>query len=165
MGGKAVAQCVRPNPLGNASGMGGFGGDAVNLRIADRLELMLFKAPPAIGMRHALLAANLPPLAQKQQQVAREHRVAVAAALAAARAVSDRQDRLVLEAGRRAQHPRNLIAAQHGRQGTRMLYPVEFARQVRAIERSRVKEPQRRDRRVHRRRAKSGPALLDLVPA
>ena len=40
VGGEAVAQRVRPDPLGDARRMGRLGGDAVNLPVADRLEVV-----------------------------------------------------------------------------------------------------------------------------
>ena len=49
----------------------------------------------------------------------------------------------MLEAGRRVEHPRDLFAAEHRGQGARMFHPVQLARQVRAVERARVEEPQR----------------------
>lgn len=88
---------------------------------ADRLHRMLSREQPAVAVHHALLPPDNPPLAQKSEQVLRQHGIAIPPALATldaqqhapavdigdlqhqhlghaqARAISDRQCGLVLE--------------------------------------------------------------------
>jgi hypothetical protein len=140
-------------------------------------------------VHHALLASDLPPLAQQGQQIDREHGVAILPAFAAldpeqhtlavdiadlerchlrdtqARAIGDRQRRLVLEAGGGVQQPGDLVPAQHHRQLARMGHPDQLAREVRPVERVGEEEAQRRDDAVHRRHWNAGLALFDLEPA
>ena len=123
VGGEAVAQRVRPHPLGDVRGLCRLDDDAMELPGADRLHRMLSREQPAVAVHHALLPPDLPPLAQQREQVRRQHGIAVPPALAAfdtqqhalavdvgdlqrrdlgdaqAGAVSDRECRLVLEAG------------------------------------------------------------------
>ena len=84
---------------------------------------------------------------------------------AQAGAISDRQRRLVLEAGRRVQQTGNLVRAQHSRHLTRVHHSDQPAREVGPVERVREEEPQRRDDAVHRRHGNAGLALLDLEAA
>lgn len=169
--------------------MGGFGSNAVDLPGADRLEVMHTREQPAIGMHHALSAPDLPPFPQENEQVMGEHGIAIPAAFAAlnpeqhafavdipdleaghfaraqASSIGNRQDRLVLDAGRGIQHSAHFVPAEHGRQPARMLHPMELAGQVRTIQRSYVEEPQRRHCGVHGRGAEPRLRLLDLVAA
>jgi hypothetical protein len=71
MGREAMAQRVRSDPLGDTRRMGRFGSDPMDLPVADRLQVMLSGEQPPVGMHHALLPADLPPLAQKQEQILR----------------------------------------------------------------------------------------------
>ena len=103
----------------------------MDLPVADGLEVMLTREQPANGMHHPLLATSLRPREQEQEQIGGQHGVTMPTALAAldpqqyalaadvadlelgnfrgaqARAIGYRHDRLVLDAGRRVQHPRN----------------------------------------------------------
>jgi hypothetical protein len=83
VGGEAVAQRVRPDPLGNVGGLRRLDDDAVELPRADRLHRMLPRKQPAVAMHHALLPTDLPPLTQESEQILGEHGVAIAPALAA----------------------------------------------------------------------------------
>ena len=115
---------------------------------------MLPREQPAIAVHHALIAAQLPPLAQQREQVGRQHAVALLPAFAAldleqpplavdvahlehrhlahaqTGTISDRQGRLVLQTGGRPQQPGDLVAAQHHWQLARMAYPYQSAGQV-----------------------------------
>ena len=95
--------------------------------------------------------ATLPPVAQQLEQLRRQHRVAVLAALALldpdqhalavdvgdlqrddlgdaqARAIGDAQRRLVLEARRRLEQARDLLRAQHDRQLARLVDELRYA--------------------------------------
>jgi hypothetical protein len=84
---------------------------------------------------------------------------------AKAGAVGDRQRRLVLEAGGRAEQAGDLVAAQHHRQLARMGQPDQLARKVWPIDRVREEEPQRRYNAVHGRHRDADLALLDLEAA
>lgn len=110
------------DPLGDIGRLRCLDDDAMELPRADRLHRVLTGEQPAVAMHHTLFASNLPPLAQQREQVSREQRIAVLTAFALldsqqhalavdvahlehrdlgnpqARAVSDRQRRLVLEA-------------------------------------------------------------------
>ena len=189
MGGEAVAQRMRADPLGDVGGLCRLDDDAMELPGADRLHRVLAREQPAVAMHHALLPPDLPPLAQQGEQIGREHGVAVLPALAAldpeqhalavdvgdlqrrdlgdaqACAIGDRQRRLVLEAGGGVQQPGDLVAAQHHGQLARMGQPDELARQVRPIDRVGEEEAQRRHDAVHGRHRNAGIALLDLEPA
>ena len=137
VGGEAVAQRVRADPLGDVGCACRLDDDAVKLPGADRLQGMLAGKQPAVAMHHALLAAGLPPLAQQDQQIRREQGVAVSSALAAldpdqhalavdvldlqrrdlgdaqAGAVGHRQRRLMLETGCGVEQSRHLVPAEH----------------------------------------------------
>jgi hypothetical protein len=163
--GEAVPQRMRPNPLGDVRCARRLDDDPVQLPGADRLAGMLAWKQPALGVHHALLPADLPPLTQQGEHILREHRVAILPAFATfdpeqhalaidvadlegrdlgdaqARAISDRQRRLVLEAGRRVQQAGNLVGAQHRRQLAWVHHSDQPAREVGPVERVREKEP------------------------
>ena len=80
-------------------------------------------------------------------------------------AISDRQRRLVLDAGRRVQQAGDLVGAQHRRQLARMRHPDQPPREVGPVERVREEQPQRRDDAVHRRHGNASLALIDLEAA
>ena len=189
VGGEAVAQRVRPDPLGDVGGLRRLDDDAVELPGADRLHRMLSREQPAVAVHHALLPPDLPPLAQQREQVGRQHGIAVPPALAAldaqqhalavdvgdlqrrdlgdaqARAIGDRERGLVLEAGGGVEQPGDLVAAQHHGQLARVRQPDELARQVGAVERLGEEEAQRRHDAVHGRHGNAVLLLLDLEPA
>ncbi|MCY1306043.1 hypothetical protein D9M70_558760 [compost metagenome] len=71
MGGEAVPQRVRSDPLGDVGGLGRLNDDPIELPRADRLHRVLSREQPAVAVHHALLASDLPPLAQQQKQVVR----------------------------------------------------------------------------------------------
>jgi hypothetical protein len=83
MRGEAVAQRMRPNPLVDARCPRRLDDDPVQLSGADRLACMLAWKQPALGMHHALLPTDLPPLAQQGEHIRREHGVAILPAFAA----------------------------------------------------------------------------------
>jgi 3-hydroxyisobutyrate dehydrogenase len=83
MGGEAVSQRVRADSPSDPGSVGSLGRDPMDLPVADRLEVMQAGEQPSVGMHHALSPTDLPPFAQQQKQVMREHRVAVTAAFAA----------------------------------------------------------------------------------
>jgi len=156
---------------------------------ADRLHGVLAGEQPTVAMQHALLVPILPPLPQQRQQAGGEHGIAVLSALTAldpdqhplavdiahlehrhlgdaqARAIGDRQRRLMLEAGGGVEQPRHLVAAQHYRQLAGMAHPHQPSREVRPIERVGEEEPQGGNDAVHGRHRHAGLALLDLEPA
>ena len=80
-------------------------------------------------------------------------------------AIGHRQCRLVLEAGRRVEQARDLVAAQYHRQVAGPAHPNQPARQIGAVERLGEQEPQRRHDAVHGRHRNAGLALGDLEPA
>jgi hypothetical protein len=80
--GEAVAQRMRPNPLGDVRRTRGLDDDPMQLPGADRLTSMHSRKQPAPGVHHALLPSDLPPLAQQGEHVRREHGVAILAAFA-----------------------------------------------------------------------------------
>lgn len=159
VGGEAVTQRVRPDPLGDVGGLCCLDDHAIELAGADGLHRMLPREQPAVAMHHALLTSDLPPLTQKREPVLREHGVAIAPALATldaqqhalavdvgnlqhrnlgdtqARAIGNRQCGLVLEAGGGVEQPGHLVATEHHGQVARMRQPDKPARQVRAVER------------------------------
>ncbi len=189
VGGEAVAQRVRPDPLGDVGGLCRLDDDAMELPRADRLHRVLSGEQPAVAVHHALLPPDLPPLAQQGEQVFGQHGVAIPPALAAldpeqhalavdvgdlqrrhlgdaqARAIGDRQRGLVLEAGGGVEQPGDLVAAEHHRQLARMRQPDQLARQIRAVERLGEEEAQRRHDAVHGRHGNAVLLLLDLEPA
>ena len=144
MGGKAVAQRMRADALGDVGRLRRFDDDAIQLAGADRLADVLPGKQPALRVHDALLPSGLPPCTQQREQIHREHGVAVLAPFATLdpdqhalavdvadfehrhlgdaqpRAIGDRQRRLVLETGRRLQQPRDLVPAQHERQLARV---------------------------------------------
>src|SRR5271169_6025642 len=69
MGGKAVPQRVRSDPLGDLRGLCRLDDDAMELPGADRLHGMLSWKQPTIAMHHTLLVPYLPPLAQQGEQI------------------------------------------------------------------------------------------------
>ena len=62
VGGEAVTQRVRPDPLGDVGGLRRLDDDAIELPRADRLHRVLPREQPAVAMHHALLPPDLPPL-------------------------------------------------------------------------------------------------------
>ena len=66
VGREAVAQRVRPDPLGDVGGLRRLDDDAIELPRADRLHRVLSREQPAVAVHHALLPTDLPPLAQQQ---------------------------------------------------------------------------------------------------
>src|ERR1700741_1401053 len=82
MGGKAVTQRVRSDPLGDLRGPCRIDDDAMELPSADRLHGVLFRKQPNVTMHHALLVPDLPPLAQQGKQICREHGIAIPSTLA-----------------------------------------------------------------------------------
>lgn len=189
MGGEAVTQRVRPDPLGDVGRLRCLDDHAIELTRADRLHRVLPREEPAVAVRHALLPPKLPPLTQKREQILRQHGVAIPPALAVldaqqhafavdigdlqhrhfrdtqAGAIGDRERRLVLEAGGDVEQPGNLVAAQHHRQLARVRQTNELARQIGTIDRMREEEAQRRHDAVHGRRGDAILLLLDLEPA
>jgi hypothetical protein len=134
-------------------------------------------------------AALPPPGAQQREQLGREHRVAIPAALALldpqhhARAVDvadlecdhlgDAQPgaigrgerRLVLRPRRRLEQKGDLLRAQHERQLARLAHDREPAGAIRPVERHAEQEAQGRDRAVDARRADTGLGLVQLEAA
>src|SRR5580693_4044109 len=110
---------------------------AMELPGANWLHGVLSWKQPTVAMHHALLVSGLPPLAQQREQIRREHRIAIPAALATldsdqhalavdigdlqrrdlshaqAGAIGDRESRLMLEAGGRVEQSRDLVPAQY----------------------------------------------------
>src|SRR5277367_5705724 len=82
MGGKAVPQRVRSDPLGDLRGLCRLDDDAMELPGADWLHGVLSWKQPTVAMHHALLVPDLPPLAQQGEQICREHSIAIPATLA-----------------------------------------------------------------------------------
>ena len=80
---KTVPQRVRADPLGNLCRLCYLDDDAMQVPGADRLRRMLTREQPASCVHHALLAPDLPPLAQQRQQIRWEYGVAIPATLAA----------------------------------------------------------------------------------
>jgi hypothetical protein len=76
-----VAQSVQPHPLGDVGGLRSLDDHAIEMPRADRLHRMLLWKQAAVAMLHALLGSDLPPLAQKREQVLRHHCVPVSPAL------------------------------------------------------------------------------------
>src|SRR3954468_20838553 len=70
VGGEAVAECVRADPLGNVGRLRRLDDDAVELPGADRLACVLPRKQPAVAVHDALLTPGLPPLAQQGEQIA-----------------------------------------------------------------------------------------------
>src|SRR5215211_8639329 len=123
MRGEAVPQRMRADALGDTGRVRRLDDDAMKLAGADRLACVLPRKQPAVAVHDTLLTPDLPPLAQQSEQIAREHGVAILAALAALdpeqhalavdirdlevgdfgdaqpRTISDRQRRLMLETG------------------------------------------------------------------
>ena len=79
MGGKAVAQRVRANPLGNLRRPCCLDDDAMQLAGADWPHRALAREQPALCVHHAQLPSGLPPLAQQGQQICRQHGIAIPA--------------------------------------------------------------------------------------
>ena len=126
---------MRSHPLRDVRRARRLDDDPMQLPGADRLARMHARKQPALGVHHALLPAKLPPLAQQGEHIRREHGIAVLTAFAAfdseqhalavdvadlegrdlgdaqAGAVSDRQRRLMLEAGRRVEQAGDLVEA------------------------------------------------------
>ena len=71
-----------PTRLVDLRGLRRLDDDAMELPGADRLHGVLSREQPTVAMHHALLAPDLPPLAQQGEQIRREHGVAIPAALA-----------------------------------------------------------------------------------
>ena len=144
---------------------------------------------PALRQHHAAAASLPPPGAQQREQLGREHRIAISAALALldpqhhARAVDvadlerdhlgDAQPgaigrgerRLVLRPRRRLEQKRDLLRAQHERQLARLAHDRETAGEIRPVERHTEEEAQGRDRAVDARRADTGLGLVQLEAA
>jgi hypothetical protein len=74
-----MTQCVRSDPLGDLRGLCRLDDDAMELPGADRLHGVLSWKQPPVAMHHALLVADLPPLAQQGEQIYREHGIAIPA--------------------------------------------------------------------------------------
>jgi len=189
VGGKAVPQGVRSDPLGDVGCLGGFDDDAVKLAGADRQHGASAREEPAIGVQHTLLPPRAPPVAQQHEQALWQHGVAIAPALAAfdpeqhalavdiahlerrdladaqASATGDRQGGLVLETGGCIEKPLHLALGQHHRDLAGMRGADQLARKLGPVERMREEEPQRRHDAVHGRRRHPGFPLLDLEPA
>ena len=60
---------MRPDPLGDVGRSRRLDDDPVQLPGADRLACMLAWKQPALGVHHALLPADLPPLAQQGEHI------------------------------------------------------------------------------------------------
>jgi hypothetical protein len=127
-----------------------------------------------------------PPQPQQFQQLGREHRVAILAALALldtqqhacrvdivdlqmrdlghaqARAVGDTERGLVLDARCRFEQPRRFLEAQHLGQLAGMPDDYQRTRQIPPLQRNQEQEPQRRDRPVDGRRANAVLMLMQL---
>lgn len=82
MGREAIAQRMWSDPFVDARRISRIGSDPVNLPLGNRLQVMLTREQPPVGMHHALLSADLPPLAEEHEQILRQYGVAVPAALA-----------------------------------------------------------------------------------
>src|SRR5215207_6130255 len=67
--GEAVAQRMRADPLGDIGRVRRLDDDAMELAGADRLHRVLAREQPALAMHDALLAPELPPLAQQGEQI------------------------------------------------------------------------------------------------
>ena len=132
---------------------------------ADRHHRVPAWKEPAVRVHDALLPSGTPPLAQQWEQARGQHRVAVSPALAAldaqqhalavdvahlegrdlgdaqARAVSDRQCRLVLQTGCGLKQSLHLLEAQHHGDLAGMRGPNELAGKVGPVERMREEKP------------------------
>jgi hypothetical protein len=118
---------------------------------ADRLERILARKQPAAREHRGLAATLESPCSEQGQQIGRQHGVATPATLAAfdtnehplavdiadlergdfgdpeTRAIGDAQRGTMLNAGRGAEQPGDLIRAQHGRQLARVGNADQFA--------------------------------------
>src|ERR1700738_550240 len=83
MGCNAVAQRMRADPLGEAGGPGCLLDDAGELARADWLDRVLAREQPAARQHRALAPTLEPPCSEQDQQIGREHGVAIPATLAA----------------------------------------------------------------------------------
>src|SRR3546814_8033883 len=83
VGGKAVAQGVRPDALVDIGRLSRLDDDAVELAGADRGRGTLPREEPALRKQHALLPSGAPPVAQQQEQAFGQHGIAVASAFTA----------------------------------------------------------------------------------
>ena len=187
--GKAVAQGVWPDPLGDIRGRGGLDDDAIQLSGAERHHRVLAGEEPAIRAHDAQLSSGAPPVPKQHQQALGQHGVAIATALAAfdaqqhalavdvahlesrdlgdaqASAIGDRQRRLVLETRRGIEQSLHLLKRQHDRDLAGMGCSNQLAREVGPIKCVGEEEPKRRDDAVHGRRRNPGISLLDLEQA
>src|SRR3546814_6793098 len=72
VGGEAVAERMRPDPLVDIGGLSCFDDDAVELAGADRSRGALTGEQPAVGNEDALMPSGKPPVAQQQEQAERK---------------------------------------------------------------------------------------------
>ena len=180
---EAVPQRMRGHALVDLGHLGGGVAGAIELTRRHRIDRVLPGKQPALRPRDA------PPVAQKLQQLRREHRVTILAALAVldaqhhalavdvrdlqrddlgdaqAGAIGDAERGLVLDAGRRLQEARDLLGAQDDRQLARLMHDRQMPGRVGAIERHGEEEPQRRDGGVDERRAGAGLGQMQLETA
>src|SRR3546814_15605795 len=83
VGGKAVAQGVRPDALVDIGRLSRLDDDAVELAGADRGRGPVPRVEPALRKQHALLPYGAPPVEQQQDHAFGKHGIAVASAVTA----------------------------------------------------------------------------------
>jgi len=189
VGGKAVPQCMRRDALGNPGCLGGGADNPAELAGRQRLNRVAAGKQPASRQQQALPPPLAPPGAQQFEQLRRQHRVAVLAALAAldaqqhalgidiadlerddfrdaqSGAVRGGERRLVLRRRCRVQQQHHLLDAEHRRYPSRVRHDGEPPRQIRPVECHREEEAQRRDRAVDSRRLHAALRLVQLEEA
>ena len=189
VGGEAVPQRVRRDALGDPRGLGGGADDTAELAGGQRLDRVAAGKQPASRQQQAAPSPFAPPGAQQFEQLRRQHRMAVLAALAAfdaqqhalridvadlerddfrdaqPGAVRGGERRLVLWPRCRLQQQRHLLDAEHRRDAPRVRHDGESACQIRPVKRHREEKAQRRDRAVDARRLQAALRLVQLEEA
>ena len=189
VGGEAVTQRVRADALADAGDLGGLLDGAMQLPRRDRIGAAAAREQPAMRKHHPAPPAFAPPQPQQFEQLRREHRVAILAALALldteqhalavdvvdlevrdlghaqARAIGDAERGLVLEARCGFEQPRRFLDAEHIRQLAVIARDHQGARQIPPLQCHQEQEPQRRDSAVDGRRSDALLMLIELEAA
>src|SRR5579859_144022 len=183
---EAVTQGVGRHALADAGRFRRLMDGAIDLAGRDRLGNAATGKQPAMGRHDVPPPALAPPEPKQLQELRRQHRVAVLAALALLHpyehagavdvvdleggdlrdpkpgAIGGPECRLVLETRRRLEQPPDLLDAQHVRKLAGVADQDETSGQIRPVERHGEEEAQRRHRAVDGRRLHPALGLISL---
>ena len=189
VGGEAVTQRVRADAFADAGDLGGLLDCAMQLPRRDRIGAAAAGEQPAVRKHDPASPAFAPPQPQEYQELRREHRVAVLAALALldtkehargidvidleerdlghaqTRAIGNAERGLVLQARCSFEQLRRFLHTEHIRQLAVIAGDHEGARQIPALQCHQKQEPQRRDSAVDGRRSDALLMLIQLEAA